>query len=242
MAMVQYHPHTPTHISRTPTSSSRNSHPSSYTHRSSTATPSRPSSSRHNSASSASSTGSSYSYTSTRTFGTSSRPGYAPGQAPHDYFYNESVREEWDSAPVDGSGRRVRQTRIRGRGSEWPAQNAYASPILRVDEGQSERGSRHLRYGGFEDETWDNDTVSPADSISQVSSQHPSRFSSRRSGMNGMEPSREQYPQSAYSRRPSVMDAGFEGMHMGSGGSRMGSGMLSRANGLLVRIEEPDGY
>jgi hypothetical protein len=84
--------------------------------------------------------------------------------------------------------------------------------------------------------------VSPADSISQVSSQQPSRYSSRRSGPSEMEYSREQYPQSAYSRRPSVMDAGFRGMEMGSGGSRMGSGMLSRANGLLVRIEEPDEY
>jgi hypothetical protein len=240
MALVHYHPHTPTHISRTPTSSSRNTRPSSYTHRSSTATPSRPSSSRHNSSSSASSTGSSYTCTSTRTFGTSSRPGYAPGQAPHDYFYNESVREEWDSAPVDGSGRRVRQTRVRGRGSEWPAQSAYASPISRIEESPSGRGSRHLRYGGYEDETWDNDTVSPADSISQVSSQQPSRYSSRREGISGMGSSREHYPQSGYSRRPSAVDAGFRGVEMGSCGSRMGSGMLSRANGFLVRIEEPD--
>jgi hypothetical protein len=239
MALVHYQPRTPTHISRTPTSSSRNTPPSSYTHRSST-TPSRPSSSRQNSSSSASSTGSSYTCISTRTFGTSSRPGYAPGQAPHDYFYNENVREEWDSAPVDGSGRRVRQTRVRGRGSEWPAQSAYASPISRIDESTSGRGSRHLRYGGLGDETWDNDTVSPADSISQVSSQQPSRYSSRRERMSGMEPSREHYPQSGYSRRPSVMDVGFRDVGMSFGGSRMGSGMLSRANGFLVRIEEPD--
>jgi hypothetical protein len=238
MALVPYNSHAPTHVTRTSASSSHNSHPSSYTVRSST-TPSRHSSSRHSSSSSVSSTSSSYTCISTRTFGTSSRPGYTPGQAPHDYFYNEDVREEWDRAPVDPSGRRVRTTRIRGRGRQWHSQGAYASPLSSVDDSLSGRNSRHTRYSEPEEETWEEDTVSPADSISQVSSQ-PSRHSSRRSGMSGIGGPRDRYPQSGYSRVPSVMDAGLGSVHVSSGGSRMGGGMMSTANGLLVRIEEPD--
>lgn len=236
MALVQYTPRAPTHVSRFSGSSSRTSRPSSHTHRSSSTAPSRDSSSRYHSSSSA---GSSYTSISTRTFGISSRPGYAPGQAPHDYFYNEDAREEWESASLDDFGRRVRATRIRGRGSEWPAQDAYASPMPSIHDRPSERGSRHLRYDEREDEAWENDTVSPADSISQISS-HPSGHSSRRSGRSGVGPSRDHYPQSGYSRRPSMVEDGREGVYAGSGGSRMGSGMMSMANGRLVRIEEPD--
>lgn len=242
MALVPYNPRTPTHVSRSSTSSSRNSHHSSHTYRTPTSAPSRHTSSRSSSSSSASSTGSSYTRISTQTFGMSSRPGYAPGQAPHDYFYNEDVREEWDSAPIDSYGRRIRQTKIRGRGSEWPAQSAYASPMSSIGGSPSERGSRHLRYDEAEDEASDNDTVSPTDSISQVSSQ-PSRRSSRasgRSGMSGTGSARYHYPQSGYSQRPSMIDTGFGGMDLNPYGSRVGSGGISVANGRLVRIQTPE--
>ena len=239
MALVPYTHQTPSHISRASTHSSRNSHHSSSTHRSPTSAPSRHTSSRSNSSSSASSTGSSYTRVSTMTFGTSSRPGYAPGQAPHDYFYNEDVREEWDSAPMDAYGRRVRQTRIRGRGSEWSGQDMYASPMSRIDDGVSRRGSGHGSYVEREGYGSDDETVSPADSISQVSSQ-PSRQSSRMSRFSGVGSARDHYPQSGYSRRPSVMDAGLGGMRTGTGSSRTGSGTMSMANGRLVRIEVPE--
>jgi len=239
MALVPYHPRAPTHVSRTSTHSSRNSHHSSHTYKPPTSVPGRYTSSRSNSSSSASSTGSSYTRISTQTFGTSSRPGYAPGQAPHDYFYNEDVREEWDSAPVDAYGRRVRQTRIRSRGSEWPGKDMYESPMSSVGSGSSQRGSGHRRYAEIEDDGSDNDTISPTDSISQVSSQ-PSRLSSRRSGASGMSSAREQYAPSGYSQRPSLIDARLGGMDVGSRISRMGSGVMSVANGRLVRIEMPE--
>jgi hypothetical protein len=239
MALVPYSPRASTHVSHPSAHSSRNSHHSSSTHRSPTSAPSRHTSSRSNSSSSASSTGSSYTRISTMTFGTSSRPGYAPGQAPHDYFYNEHVREEWDSAPMDSYGRRVRQTRIRGRGSEWSGKDAYTSPISRFEDGASQRGSGHRPYGEIGDDVSDDETVSPADSVSQVSSQ-PSRHPSRMPRASGMSLARDNYPQSAYSRRSSVMDAGLRGMYMGPGNSRRGSGTMSIANGRLVTIEVPE--
>jgi hypothetical protein len=165
-----------------------------------------------------------------------SRPGYAPGQAPHDYFYNEDVREEWDNAPVGPDGRRLRQTRIRSRGSEWSGRDMFVSPMSRIGDGESRRGSG---YRGFEEDGSDNETVSPADSISQVSSQ-PSRHPSERSRVSGMGSARDHYPRSAYSQRPSMIDARQGGMYAGSGGSRVGSGMISVANGHLVRVEVPD--
>lgn len=111
----------------------------------------------------------------------------------------------------------------------------------RIGGGESRRGSE---YRGFaeaeeEEEGSDNETVSPADSISQVSSQ-PSKYSSRRSGVSGMGSARDHYPRSEYSQRPSMIDARYGGMHAGSGGSRVGSGMVSVANGRLVRVEVPD--
>ena len=239
MALVPYNDYTPSHISRPSTHSSRNTRHSSSTHRSLPSAPSRHSSSRSSSSSSASSTGSSYTRISTQTFGISSRPGYAPGQAPHDYFYNEDVREEWDNAPVGPDGRRVRQTRIRRRGSEWSGQDTYVSPMPSIGDGGSRRGSGYRGFVETEEDGSDNETVSPADSISQVSSQ-PSRYSSRRSRVSGMGSARDHYPRSAYSQRPSMMDARQRGMSVGSDGSRVGSGMISVANGRLVRVEVPD--
>ena len=239
MALVPYN-YTPSHISRPSTHSSRNTHHSSSTHRSPASAPShRSSNSRSSSSSGASSTSSSYTRISTQTFGMSSRPGYAPGQAPHDYFYNEDVREEWDNAPVGPDGRRVRQTRIRSRGSEWSGRDAYVSPTSRIGDGVSRRESGYRGFAEAEENGSDNETVSPADSISQVSSQ-PSRYSSRRSGVSGMGSARDHYPRSSYSQRPSMIDARQGGRHMGSGGSRAASGMISVANGHLVRVEEPD--
>ena len=236
MALVPYNAYTPTQISRPSTHSSRNTHHSSSTHHSA---PSRPPSSRSSSSSSASSTSSSYTRISTRTFGVSSRPGYAPGQAPHDYFYNEDVREEWDNAAVGFDGRRVRQTRVRSRGSEWSGQDLYVSPMSRIADGESRRGSSGGRsLADAEEDGSDNETVLPADSISQVSAQ-PSRHSSRRSGVSGMGYARDHYPRSEYSQRRSATDARLEGLHMRSGGSRTGSGMISVANGRLVRVEVP---
>lgn len=239
MALVPYNDYTPSHISRPSTHSSRNTHHSSSTHRSPASAPSRHSSSRSNSSSSASSTGSSYTRISTQTFGVSSRPGYAPGQAPHDYFYNEDVREEWDNAPVGADGRRVRQTRIRSRGSEWSGRDTYVSPMSSIGGGQSQRGSSYRRFVEDGEDGSDNETVSPADSISQVSSQ-PSRYSSRRSGVSGMGSARDHYPRSGYSQRPSMIDARQGGMYAGPGGSRIGSDMISVANGRLVRVEVPE--
>lgn len=238
MALVPYNDYTPSHVSRPSTHSSRNTHHSSSTHRSPASAPSRHSSSRSNSSSSASSTGSSYTRISTQTFGISSRPGYAPGQAPHDYFYNEDVREEWDNAPMGPDGRRVRQTRIRSRGSEWCGRETHVSPMSSIGGGQSQRGSSYRRLVEDGEDGSDSETVSPADSISQVSSQ-PSRYSSRRSGVS-MGSARDQYPWSGYSQRPSMMDARQGGMRAGSGGSRIGSDMISVANGRLVRVEVPD--
>jgi len=239
MALVPYNAYTPTQISRPSTHSSRNTHHSSSTHHSPTSASSRPPSSRSSSSSSASSTSSSYTRISTRTFGVSSRPGYAPGQAPHDYFYNEDVREEWDNAAVGRDGRRVRQTRVRSRGSEWSGQDMYVSPMSRIGGGESRRGSSGGRsFAGAGEDGSDDETVLPADSISQVSAQ-PSRFSSRRSGGSGMGSARDDYPRSEYSQRRSATDARLEGLHVRSGGSRTGSGMISVANGRLVRVEVP---
>jgi hypothetical protein len=238
MALVPYNHHTPSHISRPSTHSSRNTRHSSSTHRSLGSAPSCHGSSRSSSSSSASSTGSSYTRVSTQTFGMSSRTGYAPGQAPHDYFYNEDVREEWDNAPVGPDGRRVRQTRIRRRESEWSGQDSFVSPMSRMSGGESRRGSQYRGVAEAEEDGSDNETVSPADSISQVSSQ-PSRYSSRRSGVSGMGSARDHYPRSEYSQRPSVIGARQGTMYMGSGGSRIGSG-ITVANGRLVRVEVPD--
>ena len=236
--MVPSNDYTPSHISRPSTHSSRHSHHSSSTHRSPTSAPSRHSSSRSSSSSSASSTGSSYTKISTQTFGISSRPGYAPGQAPHDYFYNEDVREEWDNAPVSPDGRRVRQTRIRSRGSEWSGRDSFVSPMSRIGDGESRRGSQYRGVAEAEEDGSDNETVSPADSISQVSSQ-PSRYSSRRSGVSGMGSARDHYPRSEYSQRPSMVGARQGTVYLGSNGSKIGSG-ISVANGRLVRVEVPD--
>jgi hypothetical protein len=96
-------------------------------------------------------------------------------------------------------------------------------------------GSGSLRYVDDvrgQEEDWENDTVSPADSISQVSS--PSSSAARRSG--------GQYPQSRYLERSCGLEGGMRGLGMGStGGSRIsgrGNGM-SMANGRLVRVEAP---
>ena len=237
--MVPYNDYTPSHISRPSTHSSRHSHHSSSTHRSPTSAPSRHSSSRSSSSSSASSTGSSYTKISTQTFGISSRPGYAPGQAPHDYFYNEDVREEWDNAPVGSDGRRVRQTRFRRRGSEWSGQDMYMSPASSIGDGESRRGSGYRGFVEAEEGGSDNETVLPADSISQVSFQ-PSRYSSRRSEVSGMGSARDHYPRSGYSQRPSMINARRGGVSARLGGSRVGSDMISVANGRLVRVEVPD--
>jgi len=239
MAMVPYKDYTPSHISRPSTHSSRHSHHSSSSHRSLPSAPSRHSSSRPSSSSSASSTGSSYTKISTQTFGISSRPGYAPGQAPHDYFYNEDVREEWDNAPMGSDGRRVRQTRIRRRGSEWSGQDMYMSPASSIGDEESRRGSGYRGFVEAEEDGSDNETVLPADSISQVSFQ-PSGYTSRRSGVSGMGSARDHYPRSGYSQRPSMIDARQGGMSARSGGSRAGSDMISVANGRLVRVEVPD--
>ena len=240
--MVPYNYYTPSHISRPSAHSSRNtrhtSSSSSSSRRSPPSAPSRHSSSRSSSSSSASSTVSSYTQFSTMTFGISSRPGYAPGQAPHDYFYNEDVREEWDNVPVGPDGRRVRQTRIRGRGSAWSGQDSFVSPMSSIGEGGSRRGSGHRGFVEAEDDGSGDETVSPADSISQVSSQ-PSRYSSRRSGVSGMGSARDYHPRSGYSQRPSMVDARQGGMSAVLGGSRAGSG-ISVANGRLVRVEVPD--
>jgi hypothetical protein len=93
-------------------------------------------------------------------------------------------------------------------------------------------GSGSLKYVDNvrgREEDWDNDTVSPADSISQVSSSS----SARRSG--------GQYPQSRYLERSCGLEGGMRGLGMGSTGSRTsrsGNGM-SMANGRLVRVEAP---
>ena len=103
---------------------------------------------------------------------------------------------------------------------------------------RSGSGSTSLRYagdaGGGEEEDWENDTVSPADSISQVSVSP----SARRSGFE-----REPWQQSRFFERPCAIENGMRGLQMGPlGGSRVsrsGSGMISMANGRLVRIEAP---
>jgi hypothetical protein len=83
------------------------------------------------------------------------------------------------------------------------------------------------------EEDWENDTVSPADSISQVSSSP----SARRSGVE-----RVHYPQSRFSGRPCGMEGGMRELGMGSVGggsfSRNGGG-VSMANGRMVRVEAP---
>lgn len=238
--MVPYNDYTPSHVSRPSTHSSRHSHHSSSTHRSPTSAPSRHSSSRSSSSSSASSTGSSYTKISTQTFGISSRPGYAPGQAPHDYFYNEDVREEWDNAPLGPDGRRVRQTQIRRRGSEWSGQDMYTSPASSIGDGESQGGPGYRGFVEAEEDGSDNETVLPADSISQVSFQPSNYSSSRRSGVSSMGSARYYYPRSGCSQRPSMTDARQGGMSARSGGSRVGSDMISVANGRLVRVEVPD--
>lgn len=87
-----------------------------------------------------------------------------------------------------------------------------------------------------DEEDWDNDTISPADSISQVSSS-----STRRSGVE-----RGRYPQSRYSGMSCGLEDEMRELGMGSGsGSRIsrssktGAGMVSMANGRLVRVEAP---
>lgn len=86
--------------------------------------------------------------------------------------------------------------------------------------------ARMVKYGDRGNERWENDTVSPADSISQVSSSRPSRVESRRSGTGsgiGSGSGRQYYPLPAPSR------------YSGSG-----SGRVSMANGRLVKIEAPE--
>ena len=257
----QQPPPTTTHPNR----HGRSTHPSSS---------SSSSSSNTTSTSSAATSISSYTHTSTQTFGTYSRPGYAPGQAPHDYFYNEEVREEWDCAPLDGKGRRVRTgLRVSGRGSSgsgsggsgsgWsgfgdaaPFSSSFfergggggdgdgfagmagrrGSAFSGSERSGSGSGSGSLRYmddGRGREEDWENDTVSPADSISQVSSSP----SVRRSGFE-----RGQYPQSRYSGRPCGLEGEMRELGMGSVGggsfSRNGGG-VSMANGRMVRVEAP---
>ena len=113
------------------------------------------------------------------------------------------------------------------------------SPLSSIGDGVSQRGSGYRGLAEAEEDVSDNETVSPADSISQVSSQ-PSRYSSRRSGVSGMGSSRDHYPRSGYSQRPSMIDARQGGMPAVMGSSRVGSGMISVANGRLVRVEVPD--
>ena len=174
------------------------------------------------------------------------------------------MREEWDCAPLDGKGRRVRRgLRVAGRGSSGGGSGSGWSGFGDEEPFSSssffERGSG---VGGFErrdsafsgpersgsgsaslkhvddlrgqEEDWENDTVSPADSISQVSFSP----SARRSGFE-----RGSYQQSRLSERPCAIENGMRELQMGSvGGSRVsrrGSGMISMANGRLVRIEAP---
>jgi hypothetical protein len=162
---------------------------------------------------------------------------------------------------LDGKGRRVRGLRVKGRGSGSGSGNGWSgfgdddapfssSFFERGDSGDggfqmggrrdsafsgsSGYGSGALRYvddGRGHEDDWENDTVSPADSISQVS------FSSsaRRSGFE-----RGGHPQSRYSERSCAIEDGMRGLGMGSaGGSRSGSGMVSMANGRVVRVEAP---
>ena len=232
MALIPYSHRTPSHTSRASFYSS-SGHSTSSPHRPSSTRSST--SSRFSRTSSASSVGSSYTGISTQTFGTSSRPGYVPGQAPHDYFYNDAVREEWDNAPVDASGRRVRATS--GRGRQSTRHGGLSSSGSNVE---FEKGGRFLGSGQWEDEDdRDNDTVCPSDSISQVSFQ-PSRAYSRRSEGEGMRSSREYYPPSNYSGGFNRGNARSEGVGRSPGGSWTGNDMVSVANGRLVRIEEPD--
>jgi hypothetical protein len=110
--------------------------------------------------------------------------------------------------------------------------------MSRIGDGESRRGSQYRSVAEAEEDDSDNETVSPADSISQVSSQ-PSRYSSRRSGVSGMGSARDHYPRSEYSQRPSMVGARQGTVYLGSNGSKIGSG-ISVANGRLVRVEVPD--
>lgn len=232
MALLPYGHRTPSHTSRT-SSYSSSGHSTSSTHRPSSTRSTT--SSRFSRNSGASSFGSSYTDISTQTFGTSSRPGYVPGQAPHDYFYNDAVREEWDNAPVDAYGRRVRTNGGRGRRSTRHSSHYSAGSNVELEE-----DGRFLGGGRWEgDYDRDHDTVCPSDSISQVSFQ-PSRAYSRRSEGEAMRSSRDYYAPSNYSRGFNRGNARSEGIGRSSGGSWRGNDMVSVANGRLVRIEEPD--
>lgn len=232
MALIPYSHRTPSHTSRTSFYSS-SGHSTSSPHRPPSTRSST--SSRFSRTSSASSVGSSYTGISTQTFGTSSRPGYVPGQAPHDYFYNDAVREEWDNAPVDASGRRVRATS--GRGPRSARHSGHTSVGSNLE---FEKDGRLLVDAWWDDEDdRDNDTVCPSDSISQVSFQ-PSRAYSRRSEGDGMRSSREYYAPSDHSRGCNRGAARSEGVDRSQRGSWRRNDMVSVANGRLVRIEEPD--
>lgn len=192
---------------------------------------------------------------STSTFGDRSRPGYAPGQAPPDYFYNDAARDAWDNARVDEYGRRVRSSSSRG-----------LRPVLEDDYGSarehdygvpSERRGRFSEYSRWRDEDGDNETVRPWDSISQASYQSSGRRSRRSESMGGIDLARDYYAPSRYSQgygredsRFGDMDgrsriyggegSRFDYMDVRSRGSSRGGGPVHVANGRLVRIEEPD--
>lgn len=181
------------------------------------------------------------------------------------------MREEWDRAPLDGKGRRVRRVRGGGSGSGsgsggWSGFCEEPFPLQQQQQHSSssffdERGglgggfegrreasssfSGGLASGGLRrvgnvirdsEEDWENDTVLPTDSISQVSASP--------TGRSGFESGR--HSQSRYSGRSCGIEDGMSGLGMGSGGgsgisrsSRSGGGMVSMANGLLVRVEAP---
>lgn len=176
------------------------------------------------------------------------------------------MREEWDCAALDGKGRRVREVKVRGRGSgsgsgsggwsgfgEEPLFSSFERGGgeggdgfgARRDSGVSSSSASGSRSGssryvddvGGDEEDCDNDTVSPADSISQVSSSPARRLAVERG----------RHPQTRYTSMSSCgLEDEMRSLRMGSGGgsrisrsSKIDAGRISMANGRLVRVEAP---
>ena len=175
---------------------------------------------------------------STQTFGDRSRPGYAPGQAPADYFYNRAAQEEWDNARVDEYGKRVRSTSNRGR--EFEREDEYGPAREPEYDYASERGRGFSEHSRWRDDDRDDCTVRPSDSISQVSYQSSGLRSRRSEGMEGMRSGRDYYAPSGCSRGYGRDCARLGDIEESPSGSWRGSDGVHVANGRLVRIEEPD--
>lgn len=141
---------------------------------------------------------------STQTFGSPNHPGYVHGQAPRRYFHSVEVRRAWDNAPVNPDGVRIRlgsggrELEIGTECSSGRGMDVGPPMISSANSGRATE--RRPRRQLEQEETWDEDTVVPDDSISMVSSRR-SRDAPARSHASGQRTRRYHYPGSEHSQR-----------------------------------------